>query len=370
MKLAKKNYYGFLAGEVARLSELGEFEEPDYEGLKAGCAVIAKDGEVKVWAHAKVEGVEDDLVHVRFTSDHKEIKTIKKECVFPLVGEDSDDDDLDNVGAEELGDDDDENLFVPVDLLDRLNPEADKLGDWEQHTRGIASRLMQKMGYVVGTGLGKDPGSSRVLPVTATVYPQGKSLDWCMELRERAGGGDILSVEKTLRRQQAKEEKRTAARMEREKERQKRQNRTFDFINQLTGVREGAAAAAAAAGEGGKVIPGPSSTPRSVASFKKRPPTAQPFHTKKNESSGNADSAKSLNVRSLQIGEEIRRTEREIASMRKTYDRRKTNEPAMAAAVKRKIEDKERLLRDLKGREGKLKRDKSMSDSKKKLAIF
>ena len=351
---------------MARLSELGEFEEPNYDGLKAGCAVIAKDGESsKVWAHAKVEGVENDLVHVRFTSDHKEIKTVKKEYVFPLVGEDSDDSDLDDVGADELGDDDDENLFVPVDLLDRLNPEVDKLGDWEQHTRGIASRLMQKMGYVVGTGLGKDPGSSRVLPVTATVYPQGKSLDWCMELRERAGGGDILSVEKTLRRQQAKEEKRTAARMEREKERQKRQNRTFDFINHLTGVREGAAE------EGGKAIPGASSSSRAgAAPVKKRPPTAQPFHTKKNERSGNADSAKSLNVRSLQIGEEIRRTEREIASMRKTYERRKANEPAMAAAVKRKIEDKERLLRDLKGREGKLKRDKTMSDSKKKLAIF
>ena len=192
------------AGEIARLSELGEFEEPNYDLLKTGGAVIAKDGEGdKVWAHAKVEGVEGDLVHVRFTSDHKEIKTIAKEAVFPLSGEDEDDleaaDGLDDGGD---GEDDDESLFVPVDLLDRLNPEADKLGDWEQHTRGIASRLMQKMGYVVGTGLGKDPGSSRVLPVTATIYPQGKSLDWCMELRERAGGGDILSVEKTLRRQQ------------------------------------------------------------------------------------------------------------------------------------------------------------------------
>ena len=81
------------------------------------------------------------------------------------------------------------------------------------------------MGYVTGTGLGKDPSSSRVLPVTATIYPQGKSLDWCMELRERAGGGDILSVEKTLRRQQAKEEKKMERRMVREKEREKRQNR-------------------------------------------------------------------------------------------------------------------------------------------------
>ena len=344
---------------------MGEFEEPNYDLLKTGSAVIAKDGEGgKVWAHAKVEGVEGDLVHVRFTSDHKEIKTVAKESVFPLSGEDEDD----VLEADGLDDGDDESLFVPVDLLDRLNPDADKLGDWEQHTRGIASRLMQKMGYVVGTGLGKDPGSSRVLPVTATIYPQGKSLDWCMELRERAGGGDILSVEKTLRRQQVKEEKRMERRMVREKEREKRQHRTFDFINQLTGIRGGQGALETGAAS---TPPGPSSSSRSAkpaSSLRKRPTTAQPFHTKKSDSK--SESAKSLNVRSLQIGEEIRRTEREMASLRKTYERRKTGEPAMAAAVKRKIEEKERLLRDLRGREGKLNRDKSMSDNKKKLAIF
>ena len=349
------------AGEIARLSELGEFEEPNYDLLKAGCAVIAKDGEgSKVWAHAKVEGVEGELVHVRFTSDHKDIKTVAKEAVFPLTGDDDDDFEADD-GPEDGDDDGDENLFVPVDLLDRLNPEADKLGDWEQHTRGIASRLMQKMGYVMGTGLGKDPGSSRVVPVTATIYPQGKSLDWCMELRERAGGGDILSVEKTLRRQQAKEEKRVERRMAREKEREKRQNRTFDFINQLTGVRGGEQTASLSA-------PGPSAAPKTTV--KKRPPTAQPFHTEKSDSGSRSDSAKSLNVRSLQVGEEIRRAEREMAALRKTYERRRAGEPAMAAAVKRKMEEKERLLRELRGREGRLNRDKTMSESKKKLTIF
>ena len=357
-------YLNGLAGEVARLSELGEFEEPNFDLLKTGCAVIAKDGEGgQVWDHAKVEGVEGDLVHVRFTSDHKEIKTVAKEAVFPLSGEDGDDED--NLDVLEADVDDDESLFVPVDLLDRLNPEADKLGDWEQHTRGIASRLMQKMGYVVGTGLGKDPSSSRVLPVTATIYPQGKSLDWCMELRERAGGGDILSVEKTLRRQQAKEEKKTERRMVREKEREKRQNKTFDFINQLTGIGGGQGTSETSA----STSPAPSSSlAKSAAAIRKRPPTAQPFHSKKKDSK--SDSAKSLNVRSLQIGEEIRRTEREMASLRKTYERRKTCEPAMAASVKKRIEEKERLLRDLRGREGKLNRDKTMSDSKKKLRIF
>ena len=72
---------------------------------------------------------------------------------------------------------------------------------------------MQKMGYLPGQGgLGRDPSRSRVTPVKATMYPRGRSLDWCMELREWAGGEDIFEVKGTsdvfrLKRQQrAKEE--------------------------------------------------------------------------------------------------------------------------------------------------------------------
>ena len=37
---------------------------------------------------------------------------------------------------------------------------------------------MRKMGYIVGTGLGRD-GEGRVEPVSAYVYPQGVSLGRC-----------------------------------------------------------------------------------------------------------------------------------------------------------------------------------------------
>jgi ribosomal protein L4 len=51
----------------------------------------------------------------------------------------------------------------------------DRLGSWEDHTRGIGSKLMAKMGYITGTGLGKR-ADGRVNPVEATVLPAGKSL--------------------------------------------------------------------------------------------------------------------------------------------------------------------------------------------------
>ena len=45
----------------------------------------------------------------------------------------------------------------------------------KQIFQGIGSKLMCKMGYIVGTGLGPN-GSGRVDPVQAYVYPQGVSL--------------------------------------------------------------------------------------------------------------------------------------------------------------------------------------------------
>ena len=54
---------------------------------------------------------------------------------------------------------------------------ADKssFGQWEKHTKGIGSKLMAKMGYVHGAGLGKE-GEGRTEPVEAMVFPPGRSL--------------------------------------------------------------------------------------------------------------------------------------------------------------------------------------------------
>lgn len=51
--------------------------------------------------------------------------------------------------------------------------------------KGIGSKLMAKMGYVHGQGLGKE-GEGRVAPVEVFVLPEGHiSLDRVMELKEK-----------------------------------------------------------------------------------------------------------------------------------------------------------------------------------------
>ncbi|CAG7828205.1 unnamed protein product, partial [Allacma fusca] len=90
------------------------------------------------------------------------------------------------------------------------------LGEWEKYTKGIGSKLMAKMGYVVGTGLGRR-GDGRIEPVDAVVLPPGRSLDACMELKEKAGNENIFSVEKRMKRIKRKE----AQRVKNEEEKRK-----------------------------------------------------------------------------------------------------------------------------------------------------
>ncbi|KAL1131803.1 hypothetical protein AAG570_011415, partial [Ranatra chinensis] len=116
--------------------------------------------------------------------------------------------------------------------LTREQQPSTKLGEWEKYTKGIGSRLMAKMGYVVGCGLGKE-GDGRLDPVEALVLPAGKSLDHCMNLKEAAGGStDLFSAERIQRRLAQKELRKSQRRYANEKKQEK--HNVFNIINKLS----------------------------------------------------------------------------------------------------------------------------------------
>lgn len=66
-------------------------------------------------------------------------------------------------------------------------PIAPKIGDWEQHTKGIGMKLLTKMGYSDGVGLGKSQqGRLEPIPVDAELSNQNLSVDFHTNAKLRA----------------------------------------------------------------------------------------------------------------------------------------------------------------------------------------
>ncbi|CAG5135884.1 unnamed protein product, partial [Candidula unifasciata] len=220
------------------VSELKAFEEPDHSKIIEGCRCLAKNLD-DVWHTATVIDVCDDhLVNVRFDSQQLEC-TVQVEHIVPLDDEDSSSsDDEDSSSGDEGGPsgllrsgDADSDSNLPVYLWKPAQT-TDKLGAWERHTKGIGSKLMAKMGYITGQGLGPQ-GDGRAEPVPIMLLPQGKSLDKIMQLKEMSGNTDMFNAMKELEKRQKVQEKKET---EKEKQRQIRQNAgLFGFINRKLG---------------------------------------------------------------------------------------------------------------------------------------
>lgn len=214
--------------------------------------------------------------------------------------------------------------------------------------------MMQKFGYVIGTGLGQN-GEGIVVPISAQVLPPGRSLDHCMALREQANGNkDLFSVEKRLKRQQERQERQNVKAYEREKQ---REDNIFNFLNQnilnnmpsTSGMNYNTNTAAAAAAMMMK------DTKRSTS----KPP---PIDYK-------AQTNRKLNVESLKIGEDIRRMEREIQKLQESLRRQKDG-THISQQLNMQLDIRKTELDRMKKSESCLKNEQNLRKDKTKLTIF
>lgn len=259
------------------------------------------------------------------------------------------------IASETESDDDEDDVeqIVKANLIEKslLTPAPDqKLGAWEAHTKGFGSRILQKFGYIVGTGLGQN-GEGIVVPISAQVLPPGRSLDHCMTLREQANGDrDLFSVEKKLKRQQDRQERQNVKAYEREKQ---KEDNIFHFLNQniLNNMPSTSAAAAAAATAAIMMKDANRSTSKS-----------SPIDYK-------AQTNRKLNVESLKIGEDIRRMEREIQKLQESLRRHKDG-TQMSQQLNMQLDIRKTELDRMKKSESCLQKEQNLRKDKTKLTIF
>ncbi|KAK9310675.1 hypothetical protein QLX08_000011 [Tetragonisca angustula] len=323
----------FSHGELVPLSSIKEYREPDFQSIKMGSRVLAKQKN-QLWHRCivlKMPEKEGDVFRIKFEANGN-IAEVSLQDLLPL-----DDTDLEmSDTSEDSEDESDSTEYSKEEIVHKslLTVESNTpLGNWEKHTRGIGSKLMAQMGYVVGTGLGKH-SDGRIEPVEATVLPAGKSLDHCMELRENAGGDEnLFSVERRMRKQQQKLEQQREKQYQREKERE--ENNVFNFINATLGDKS----------------------------------KTETRNISKGKNNLKAESNRQLNVASFQIGENILRLERESAKLKESLSRHAKGSVHYNNIIM-KYNEKQKELISLRASEKSIAAEQDQRKSRAKLSIF
>ncbi|KAI9578737.1 zinc finger CCCH-type with G patch domain-containing protein [Glossina fuscipes] len=319
----------FSHGECVSANALREYNAPDFKRLARNCIVLARLPD-RIWHRGRVlcANFVEKMCLVRL--DGKEKNEKEKDFLFEDLLPIFQDDDLSSDYSSDSDTNSNYDWTASRTLNNLFTYHLQPLGEWEKHTKGIGSKLMAKMGYVFGTGLGAN-GGGIITPVAAQILPPGRSLDHCMELREAANGDrDLFNVEKKLQSAQKKQALLNAKAYEREC-----RVDVFSFLNDsvLTGAK------------------------------------ADEKSSSKSNGSFQNHSVKSLNVESVRVADDIKRKEREIAEVQKSL-KRNNDGTEIYKRLKQTLITKSQELHALKREETSLSKEQANRKTKEKLCVF
>jgi hypothetical protein len=265
---------------------------------------------------ARIESMEENQICVRFKQfnilsvvDWASIQVIDD----PHMDESSDESDNHSLSS----------LSEEEELKNEKVSFGTGMGDWEKYTKGIGSKLMAKMGYTPGKGLGR-MGEGRLEPVEVVVLPQGNvSLDLVMKLREK----------QLLKKQKQNKKLKQQNAIKTESDIKNDDLNVFEFINQKLAKSE----------------------PSKTSDELKSPPNS-------------SKKPRDLNVQMLETHNRIQDAERQVAKYKESLIRNKNSDKKVLDQLRQKLDASEKDLQRLKKQERDLTAEKS--NRKKKSDIF
>ncbi|XP_066294320.1 zinc finger CCCH-type with G patch domain-containing protein-like [Branchiostoma lanceolatum] len=320
----------FSHGNLVAVSDLRQYKELDFSILEEGSQCLAKyrNG---LWYPATVKSFQEDGYKVQYSS-YQETAVLGAESIYPIdvfsasSSSDSESENGDSSASARLQQEDAEEdegaryVWTPSGATCAL-------GEWEAHTKGVGSRLMAKMGYQIGKGLGKRE-QGRVEPVPIVILPPGKSLDAWIEIKEKQREGKLPTHDIEKKSKKKKKLKLHSVRREPKQE-------FFDFLN---------------------------------TKLKKDHRASDSKHGTKD--GDRQRSGKELNVKMLQVHEEINSLQKALVKLKEQHLRNAGRDATAAAQFQAKISATEHQLERLRARERELQQEQGARKSHKKLSVF
>ncbi|KAL9239812.1 hypothetical protein vseg_014096 [Gypsophila vaccaria] len=225
------------------LSSLKKYESPNWGQSYVGSSILAvsksragiwRDAELKSWDDGNNQGV---VVY----RDNGSSDTVGNEDIALLqcANPSNEDDESDDLSLDDSGSSDTEEDCLPgglgfvetTALQCGIQTETTIFATWENHTRGVASKMMANMGYREGMGLGLT-GQGMVNPIPVKVLPPKQSLDHALRsCKNEVGQGQGSQEKKRSRGGKRKRDKIFAEAARAAKQEEERRPDVFSLIN-------------------------------------------------------------------------------------------------------------------------------------------
>ncbi|PSR91887.1 Zinc finger CCCH domain-containing protein [Actinidia chinensis var. chinensis] len=220
------------------LSSLKKYMSTVWEQSLVGSGIWAvSDSNTGIWREAELESWDDELrvAQVVFRGDGTSSKLGTEAISLSEYAQMSDEEVSDSSSEQSDSSDYEEDISQGLGFLEGIalqkgiQTETALFSKWENHTRGIASKMMANMGYREGMGLGIS-GQGMVDPISVKVFPPKQSLDHALESRENEKNKENRG-KKRSRGGKRKRDKKFAAAAKAAKEEEESQPDVFSLIN-------------------------------------------------------------------------------------------------------------------------------------------